>query len=223
MENINNKITKELKEKIATTKELVDAANKRNEFFNYWMVCYESKSFNAMDLFYPDLSSAELEFNPSELYSNSYQKTESYYETGGADCFDNIPVKFRDGPLFIALSHQETYGRNALFIPTANITGANRGLYQTLKKFTPKSTKTRNYFPESFYTENNYSLVNPMRSEVTHAVILWESNQDGDQDVVVRWMHESWVNYSEFISVNEVLEHLWNGVSCYELGVDFYY
>ncbi len=221
MENINNKITKELKEKIAGTKELVDVAYKNNEFFGYWLVCYESKLFNVMDLFYPNLYRAELDFSPSELYNKSYRNTDSYYETAGADCFNDVPVKFRDGPLFIALSHQETYGRNALFIPTTFIAGANRNLYQTLKKFTPKPTKTREYFPESFYNETNYSLVNPMRSEVTHAVVLWESNENGDQDVVVRWMHQSWVNHSEFISVNDVLQHLWNGVGCYELGIDF--
>tara|TARA_R110002049_G_scaffold105219_2_gene252031 strand:+ start:379 stop:1047 length:669 start_codon:yes stop_codon:yes gene_type:complete len=222
VENINNKIIKELKEKIATTKELVDVAYKNNEFLGYWMNCYDSKSFDAMNLFYPNLARAELDFSPSELYNRSYRNTDSYYEKSGSNCFNNIPVKFRDGPLFIGLSHQETYGRNALFIPTTCITGANRGLYQTLKKFTPKSTKTRNYFPESFYTENNYSLVNPMRSEVTHAVVLWESNENGDENIKVHWMHESWVNYSEFISVRDVLQHLWYGVEAYELGVDFY-
>ena len=214
MENVNNKITKELKARVEKTKPLVDLINKEyNEFFDYWMVCYTADSFKALDLFYPYLRGAELIFSPSELYNKAYglgDSNEHMYEKRGANCFNKIPKKFSDGPMFLGLSHQETYGRDALFIPTKCISSFNQGLYKTLKEFTPKAVKHCKYFPDAYFNED--IMVQPMRPEVTHAVVLWESTENGDQDIKVRWIHESWNNFSEFISMSTVFDHLWEGV-----------
>ena len=210
-ENINDKVIKKLRERIKETKPVADLVNKKyNEFFEYWGVCYSADSFDAADLFYPVISARELSFNPSELYNKSWSVNESspkYFEKVGSDCLVKVPEKFSDGVIVLALTHGETFGRQAMFIPTKLLTGRNNGLYNTLKEFTPKNTKTREYFPTRYYDDWL-----GMRSEVTHAVVLWESNENGDDDVSVRWIHENRMTIDTFISINYVFEHLWQGV-----------
>ena len=211
--NVNTKLTAALKEKVDHTNPLVEAIRKKhNEFVDYWLVCYSAESFKALDLFEPYLAYASLNFCPSNLYHNTHD-SKSYYESTGK--FD-IPQKFSDGPMFLGLSHQETYGRDALFIPTACLTGRNTDLYETLKKYTPKPEKSGgsqyDYFPNDYYSDS-YSLVNRMRSEVTHAVVLWESTESGDYDITVRWIRDDLgFRLNEFITVSDIFNYLWDGL-----------
>tara|TARA_R100000234_G_scaffold3274_1_gene2692 strand:- start:2025 stop:2702 length:678 start_codon:yes stop_codon:yes gene_type:complete len=220
--NVNTKLTAALKEKVDHTKPLVDTIRKNhNEFVGYWLVCYSAKSFNALDLFEPYLYNASLNFCPSELYNGFYTDSKSCYESTGK--FD-IPEKFSDGPMFLGLSHQETDNRNALFIPTTCLTGRNTGLYETLKKYTPKPEKSGgsqyDYFPNGYYSDS-YGLSNRMRPEVTHAVVLYEGNQNGDCNITVRWIRDNLgFKLHEFICVGDIFEYLWEGLnvnpfSCY--------
>lgn len=216
--NVNTKLTAALKEKVKHSNALVEAIRKNhNEFVSYWLVCYSAKSFNALDLFEPYLYDASLNFCPSELYNGFYTPThldsKSCYESTGK--FD-IPEKFSDGPMFLSLGHQETDNRNALFIPTTCLTGPNTALYETLKKYTPKPEKSGgsqyDYFPNDYYSDS-YGLSNRMRSEVTHAVVLYEGNQDGDCNITVRWIRDDLgFRLNEFISVNDIFNYLWDGV-----------
>jgi hypothetical protein len=210
-ENINDKVIKDLRERVEITKPIADLVNKKyNEFFEYWAVCYSADSFDAENLFFPVLSTRELSFSPSELYNKSWSVNESspqYFEKFGSDCLVKVPEKFSDGVIVLALTHGETFGRQAMFIPTKLLTGRNHGLYNTLKEFTPKNTKHCEYFPTRYYDD-----FLGMRSEVTHAVVLWESNENGDYDISVRWIHENRITIDIFISINRVFEHLWNGV-----------
>jgi len=181
--NVNTKLTAALKEKVKHSNALVEAIRKNhNEFVSYWLVCYSAKSFNALDLFEPYLAYASLNFCPSNLYDKNYD-SKSYYESTGK--FD-IPETFSDGPMFLSLGHQETDNHNALFIPTTCLTGRNTDLYETLKKYTPKPEKSGgsqyDYFPNDYYSDS-YGLSNRMRSEVTHAVVLYEGNQNGDCNI----------------------------------------
>ena len=215
--NVNTKLTAALKEKVDHTKPLVEAIRKNhNEFVSYWLLCYSAESFDAMDLFEPYLWDASLNFHPSRLYDQMYGRNKdvsNYYESGGE--FD-IPQKFSDGPMYLSLGHHETDNRNALFIPTTCLTGPNTGLYNTLKKYTPKPEKSGgsqyDYFPNDYYSDS-YSLVNRMRSEVTHAVVLYEGNQDGDYDITVRWIRDDLgFRLNEFITVSDILDYLWDGL-----------
>ena len=217
--NVNTKLTAALKEKVDHSKPLVDAIRKRhNEFVSYWLVCYSAESFEALDLFEPYLFNATLNFRPSRLYDEIYSRSNdlpSYYESVGGG-FNKIPEKFSDGPISIGLCHQETDSRNALFIPTTCLTGSNTGLYETLKKFTPKAEKgavsTYEYFPNEYYSEA-IGLSNRMRSEVTHAVVLYEGNQDGDCDITVRWIrNDLGSSLYKFINVKTIFEYLWEGL-----------
>ena len=235
--NVNTKLTAALKEKVDHTKPLVEAIRKNhNEFVSYWLLCYSAESFDAMDLFEPYLWNASLNFHPSRLYDQMYGRYESggkfdtpskfndetygqnkdvsnYYESGGE--FD-IPQKFSDGPMYLSLGHHETDNRNALFIPTTCLTGPNTALYNTLKNYTPKPEKSGgsqyDYFPNDYYSDS-YCLSNRMRSEVTHAVVLYEGNQDGDNDITVRWIRDDLgFRLNQFITVSDVLDYLWDGL-----------
>ena len=217
--NINTKLTAALKEKVEHTKPLVDAIRKKhNEFVSYWLVCYSAESFEALDLFEPYLFNATLEFCPSRLYDKVYSRNSdlsSYYESVG-DGFNKIPQKFSDGPMLLGLSHEETDNRNALFIPTTCLTGRNTALYDTLKKYTPKPEKgavsTYEYFPSDYYSEA-VGLSNRMRSEVTHAVVLYDGNQDGDCNITVRWVrNDLGASIHKFVNVKAIFQYLWKGL-----------
>lgn len=217
--NVNTKLTEALKEKVDHSNPLVDTIRENHkEFVSYWLVCYSAESFEALDLFEPYLFNATLNFRPSRLYDEIYSRSNdlpSYYESVGD--FDKIPEKFSDGPMFLGLSHEETDNRNALFIPTTCLTGSNTGLYETLKKFTPKAEKgavsTYEYFPNEYYSEA-IGLSNRMRSEVTHAVVLYEGNQDGDCDITVRWIrNDLGSSLYKFINVKTIFEYLWEGLN----------
>ena len=68
------------------------------------------------------------------------------------------------------------------------------------------------YFPNDYYSDS-YGLSNRMRSEVTHAVVLYEGNQDGDCNITVRWIRDDLgFRLNEFISVNDIFNYLWDGV-----------
>jgi len=52
-----------------------------------------------------------------------------------------------------------------------------------------------------------------MRSEVTHAVVLYEGNQDGDCNITVRWIRDDLgFRLNEFITVSDIFNYLWDGV-----------
>jgi len=214
--NINTKLTKALREGVEHSHTLVETIRKNhNEFVWYWLCSYDAATFDPMDMFYANLFTTSLDFCPGDLYSNHFLRSERdskfrserdskfYYESDGKF---NMPKKFSDGPMLLNLGHYETDSRNALFIPTTCLTSRNSLFYSTLKKYTPKDC-----FPADYYTDS-YKLSNRMRPEVTHAVILYTSNQDGDCDISVRWLQDSLLStYKEFIGISEIFEHLWEG------------
>tara|TARA_R110000796_G_scaffold55417_2_gene129038 strand:- start:504 stop:1169 length:666 start_codon:yes stop_codon:yes gene_type:complete len=206
--NINTKLTKALREGVEHSHTLVETIRKNhNEFVWYWLCSYDAATFDPMDMFEPNLYDVSLDFNPGDLYGKYYDRTghdsKKYYESDGKF---NMPKKFSDGPMLLNLGHYETDSRNALFIPTTCLTSCNSVFYRTLKKYTPKDC-----FPADYYTDS-YKLSNRMRPEVTHAVILYTSNQDGDCDISVRWLQDSLLStYKEFIGISEIFEHLWEG------------
>ena len=213
--NINTNLTRALKERVEHSQKLVETVRKNyNEFLGYWLLCYDAASFDALDLFHPELYDASLNFNPDDFYSKYYERTghdsKKYYESTGK--FD-IPKKFSDGPMMLDLAHYETDAQCALFIPTTCLTGRNSYLYNTLKKYTPKDC-----FPADYYTESN-GVPKRMSSEVTHAVVLYTSNQNGDDDISVRWLRDSLMsNYKEFIGIGDIFDHLWNDFHCDPFG-----
>ena len=238
--NINTKLTEALKERIDNTKELVDVVRKNhNEFVDYWAVCYSADSFNPYSLFSPYLRGRSLEFTPSELYNNFYNiggpigpESSSSYEWWSSgnterlpnkDSFD-IPAEFNDGLMSLSLTHGEIYGKNVLFIPTSVLVGKNEDFYETLKDFSP-TTEGVKCFPNEYYTKS-YGLVNRMRPEVTHAVVLWSSDENGDNDIEVRWVRNdlsSAYNTSMsngFMTPCDVFDYLWDG---FEIDPNCYY
>ena len=239
--NINTKLTEALKEKMDNTKELVDVVRKNhNEFVDYWAVCYSADSFNPYSLFSPNLRGRSLDFNPSELYNNHYKIWGSYstspapngsYEWWSSgnierlpnkDSFD-VPAEFNDGLMFLSLTHGETYGNNALFIPTSVLVGKNEDFYEILKDFSPKAKSNGvECFPTKYYTEA-FGLANRMRPEVTHAVVLWSANEDGDRDIEVRWVRDDLSSSYDsigFITPSDVFDYLWDGL---EIDPNCYY
>ena len=126
--NINTNLTRALKERVEHSQKLVETVRKNyNEFLGYWLLCYDAASFDALDLFEPELYDASLNFNPGDLYGRYSKRighdSKKYYESTGK--FD-IPKKFSDGPMLLDLAHYETDGQGALFIPTTCLTGRNR-------------------------------------------------------------------------------------------------
>ena len=71
-----------------------------------------------------------------------------------------------------------------------------------------------------FYSESISGAYNRMRSEVSHAVVVYRVDQNGDQDVSVRWYssHDSNKYWSDFFSLNDVFDHLWEGLQIYPYG-----
>ena len=226
--NQNTKLLEELELGITKSLGLVKALEKSNEFVSYWLSCFSSADFDALDLFEPVLYDASLRFEPSHLYNATYNR--SAKGTGNNFCYEwsssvnstkrgrgprklNIPRKFNDGPIHLCLSHHETDSRDAMFIPTECLLSfKNVYLYNTLKKLTPKGA-----FPSEFYSESISGGYSPMRSEVTHAVILYDVDQNGDNDISVRWLSaKSLTQYdSTFISLDAIFDNLFDGISVY--------
>ena len=74
--NINTNLIRALKERVKRSQALVETVRKNyNEFLGYWLVCYDAASFNALDLFEPDLFDASLKFNPGDFYNKYYERT----------------------------------------------------------------------------------------------------------------------------------------------------
>jgi len=236
--NINTKLTEALKERMDNTKELVDVVRKNhNEFVEYQTFCYSANSFNPYNLFSPNLRGRSLEFNPSELLHNHYKIWESYatspasnnyYSWGSSgdsvaageidrlpnkSSFD-VPAEFNDGLMSLSFYHGEIYGRNALFIPTSVLVGKNEGFYENLKEFSP-------HFPNEYYTKS-YGLVNRMLPDVTHAVVLWSSDEVGDNDIEVRWVRDGFRSEisNGFMTPCDVFDYLWDG---FEIDPNCYY
>ena len=88
--------------------------------------------------------------------------------------------------------------------------GRNRELYPTLKRLTPRGS-----FPSEFYSESISGAYNRMRSEISHAVVVYRVDQNGDQDVSVRWHSSRASRYSDFFPIDAVFDHLWEGISVY--------
>lgn len=224
--NQNTKLLDALQLCITKSLGLVKELEKSNEFVSYWLSCFSSADFDALDLFRPVLSDASLRFEPSNLYNATYNR--STKGTGNNFCYEwsssvhsgkrgsgmrklNIPRKFNNGPIHLSLLNQETDSMDVLFIPTeCLLSHKNVCLYNTLKKLTPKGC-----FPSDFYCESY--RINRMRSEVTHAVVLYRVDQNGDNDIVVRWLSaDSLTQYdSPFISLDSIFDGLWTGVSVY--------
>ena len=230
--NINTKLTEALKERIDNTKELVDVVRKNhNEFVDYQTFCYSANSFNPYNLFAPNLRGRSLEFNPSELFLNHYgigSACNNYYSwcssgnnfpAGGIDRLPNkdsfdVPAEFNDGLMCLSFYHGEIYGRNALFIPTSVLVGKNEDFYENLKEFS-------SHFPNEYYNKS-YNLINFMRPEVTHAVVLWSSDEVGDNDIEVRWVRDDLRSdiRNGFMTPCDVFDYLWDG---FEIDPNCYY
>ena len=215
--NINTNLIRALKERVKRSQALVETVRKNyNEFLGYWLICYDAASFNALDLFEPNLFDASLKFNPGDFYNKYYERTgrdsKKYYESTGK--FD-IPKKFSDGPMLLDLVRYETDAQCALFIPTACLTDRNRCLYYTLKKYTPKDC-----FPAEYFTESSNGVLKLIHPDVTHAVVLYSTNQDGDDDISVHWLQDNLgFRYSvgskkDFITVRDIFDHLWDDFRC---------
>lgn len=219
--NQNTKLLEELELGITKSLDLVRALEKTNEFVNYWLCCYDRQRFNALDLFDSCLWDASLRFQPSELYGSTYGRSTN--GTGNNFCYEwssqtsdrrnskkiNVPSQFNAGPIHLGLGHHETDSRDVLFIPTECLMdGYNGGLYNTLKKLTPKGA-----FPSDFYSESISGAYNRMRSEVSHAVVLYCVDQNGDQDVSVRWYSNDGSRYS--FPLDAIFDHLWDGIRVY--------
>ena len=222
--NQNTKLLEELDLGITKSLGLVRALGKTNEFVNYWLCCHDRQRFNAVDLFHAVVFDESLNFEPSELYHSTYGRSTN--GTGNNFCYEwssqtsdrrnskkiNIPSQFNAGPIHLCLGHHETDSRDVLFIPTECLMdGRNRELYPTLKRLTPKGL-----FPSDFYSESISGAYNRMRSEVTHAVVLYNVDQNGDNDIVVRWYSNYASSYSgDFYSLDSIFDHLWDGISVY--------
>lgn len=219
--NQNTKLLGDIELFITNSLGLVKELEKSNEFVNYWLCCYDSERFEAVDLFHPMVEDRSLRFEPSDLYDNNYRR-------GGKFCYEwssasdsrnskkiNVPSQFNAGPIHLCLGHHDTDSRNALFIPTECLMSAhNRGLYETLKELSPKDS-----FPSKFYNDSLSLAYNRMRSEVSHAVVKYHVNQDGDSDISVRWYSDYKYRYSgDFYSLDSIFDHLWEGLEVYPYG-----
>ena len=220
--NQNTKLLEDLELGITKSLDLVRALEKTNEFVNYWLCCYDSERFEAVDLFHAVVFDESLNFEPSELYSNTWVRSKG---TGNNYCYEwssdasdrrnskkiNVPSKFNAGPIHLSLGHHETDSKDVLFIPTECLmAGRNRELYPTLKRLTPRGS-----FPSEFYSESISGAYNRMRSEISHAVVVYRVDQNGDQDVSVRWHSSRASRYSDFFPIDAVFDHLWEGISVY--------
>tara|TARA_R100001460_G_scaffold55594_10_gene94994 strand:- start:2346 stop:3050 length:705 start_codon:yes stop_codon:yes gene_type:complete len=224
--NQNTKLLKDLELGITKSLDLVRALEKTNEFVNYWLCCYDSERFEAVDLFHAVVFDESLNFEPSELYHNTWARSTN--GTGNDYCYEwssskshsrkginskkiNVPSKFNAGPIHLSLGHHETDSKDVLFIPTECLmAGRNRELYPTLKRLTPRGS-----FPSEFYSESISGAYNRMRSEISHAVVVYRVDQNGDQDVSVRWHSSHASRYSDFFPLDAVFDHLWEGISVY--------
>lgn len=224
--NQNTKLLKDLELGITKSLDLVRALEKTNEFVNYWLCAYDSERFEAVDLFHAVVFDESLNFEPSELYHNTWARSTN--GTGNDYCYQwssskfhsrkginskkiNVPSKFNAGPIHLSLGHHETDSKDVLFIPTKCLmAGRNRELYPTLKRLTPKGS-----FPSEFYSESISGAYNRMRSEISHAVVVYRVDQNGDQDVSVRWHSSHASRYSDFFPLDAVFDHLWEGISVY--------
>ena len=219
--NQNTKLLEDLELGITKSLDLVRALEKTNEFVNYWLCCYDSERFEAVDLFHPIVHDRSLRFEPSDLYNNNYRR-------GGKFCYEwssasdsrnskkiNVPSQFNAGPIQLCLGHHDTDSSNVLFIPTECLMSAhNRGLYEILKELSPKDS-----FPSKFYNDSLSLAYNRMRSEVSHAVVKYHVNQDGDCNISVRWYSDYKYRYSgDFYSLDSIFDHLWEGLDVYPYG-----
>ena len=228
--NQNTKLLEDLELGITKSLDLVRALEKTNEFVNYWLCCYDSERFEAVDLFHAVVFDESLNFEPSELYHNTWGRSTN--GTGNDYCYEwssskshsrrginakkiNVPSKFNAGPIHLSLGHHETDSRDVLFIPTDCLMSAhNRELYETLKELSPKDS-----FPSKFYNDSLSLAYNRMRSEVSHAVVKYHVNQDGDSDISVRWYSDYKYRYSgDFYSLDFIFDHLWEGLEIYPYG-----
>lgn len=229
--NQNTKLLGDIELFITKSLGLVKELEKSNEFVHYWLNCYDSERFDAVDLFHAVVFDESLNFEPSDLYHNTWGRSTN--GAGNDFCYEwssstshsrrginakkiNVPSKFNAGPIHLALGHHETDSKDVLFIPTECLmAGRNRELYPTLKRLTPRGS-----FPSEFYSESISGAYNRMRSEISHAVVVYRVDQNGDQDVSVRWYsnHASNKYWSDFFSLNDVFDHLWEGLQIYPYG-----
>ena len=130
--NQNTKLLEDLELGITKSLDLVRALEKTNEFVNYWLCCYDSERFEAVDLFHAVVFDESLNFEPSELYHNTWGRSTN--GTGNDYCYEwsssrshsrrgintkkiNVPSKFNAGPIHLSLGHHETDSKDVLFIP----------------------------------------------------------------------------------------------------------
>ena len=73
--NQNTKLLEDLQLGITKTLGLVKELEKSNEFIHYWLNCYDSERFDAVDLFHAVVFDESLNFEPSDLYHNTWGRS----------------------------------------------------------------------------------------------------------------------------------------------------